>query len=177
MKGPFSKLAYSPNMKKTICMLAGGSGETNCHVSCSLRPSHVSLCSGITPCLQVIKEVIRLKAAGDKTQIRLVYANKKEEDILLRDLLDQLSATNDNLQVEYVLSRADEAWQGRRGHLDKATLQALLPAPARDVLVYVCGPPGFMEAVSGDKLPNKEQGPLRGALKEMGFSADMVYKF
>jgi NAD(P)H-flavin reductase len=27
VKGPFPKLAYTPNMKKNVCMLAGGSGE------------------------------------------------------------------------------------------------------------------------------------------------------
>lgn len=26
VKGPFEKLAYTPNMKKTLCMIAGGSG-------------------------------------------------------------------------------------------------------------------------------------------------------
>lgn len=52
-----------------------------------------------------------------------------------------------------------------------------MPAPAADSLVCVCGPPGMMNAISGDKLPDKSQGPLTGMLKAMGYSENNVYKF
>ncbi len=38
--------------------------------------------------LQVIKEI--LKNPNDKTQIHLIFANNSEEDILLKDMLDNL---------------------------------------------------------------------------------------
>jgi len=52
-----------------------------------------------------------------------------------------------------------------------------MPPPTDENLVLVCGPPGFMAAVSGDKLPDKSQGPLSGALAELGYSAEGVFKF
>jgi cytochrome-b5 reductase len=44
-------------------------------------------------------------------------------------------------------------------------------------MIFVCGPPGFMEAISGDKTPSKEQGVLGGVLKSMGWKEEEVYKF
>jgi cytochrome-b5 reductase len=125
----------------------------------------------------VIKEVIRLKSEGDNTKIRLIYANRKEEDILLRVLLDELSEANENFSVEYMLSQPTDTWKGHQGRLNTSVLEKCLPGPSPDTLVYVCGPPGFMETVSGDKLPNKDQGPVGGALRELGYTSNMVYKF
>lgn len=44
------------------------------------------------------------------------------------------------------------------------------------VWLLVC-PAGMMNAVSGDKAPDKSQGELTGLLKAMGYTADQVYKF
>lgn len=33
------------------------------------------------------------------------------------------------------------------------------------------------QALSGDKLPDKSQGPLTGALAKLGWTAEQVYKF
>ena len=44
-------------------------------------------------------------------------------------------------------------------------------------MIFVCGPPPMMKAISGDKAPDYTQGPVGGALKDLGYSEDMVYKF
>jgi cytochrome-b5 reductase len=36
---------------------------------------------------------------------------------------------------------------------------------------------GMMNAVSGDKAPDKTQGELTGLLKAMGYTQEQVYKF
>lgn len=154
IKGPFKKLSYSPNMKKQICMLAGG--------------------TGITPCLQVIKEIARL---GDKTDVRLLFANHAEEDILLRNILQDICEKHENINVQHILSKPSDTWEGLRGRINRQILEQFLPPPSSDTLVYVCGPPAFMKDVCSDKLPNKEQGPLGGYLKDLGFTENMVYKF
>jgi len=82
VKGPFPKIKYTPNMKKKIGMVAGG--------------------TGITPMLQIIKEV--LKNPDDKTEISLIFANNGEDDILLKELLDGYAAKHKNFKVTYVLS-------------------------------------------------------------------------
>ena len=69
-KGPIMKLEYKPNMRKSIGMVAGG--------------------TGITPMLQVIEEVLRNPA--DKTTLSLVFGNVTQNDILLKDRIDALAA-------------------------------------------------------------------------------------
>ncbi len=43
--------------------------------------------------------------------------------------------------------------------------------------MLVCGPPGMMKAVSGDKAPDYKQGAVEGMLKDLHFTEEMVYKF
>jgi len=57
IKGPLPKLKYEANMKKSIGLIAGG--------------------TGITPCLQIIQEV--LSNPKDETKLVLVFANNGEE--------------------------------------------------------------------------------------------------
>ena len=66
MKGPIQKTPVTRNMKKYIGMVAGG--------------------SGITPMIQVIDHL--LDDPRDNTEIRLLFANVSEDDILLRNKLD-----------------------------------------------------------------------------------------
>lgn len=71
---------------------------------------------------------------------------------------------------------------GGVGYINKEMLTSLLPPPSRsgDSLILVCGPPPFMESISGDKdFSNTPptQGELKGLLKEIGYSPRMVYKF
>jgi len=37
-------------------------------------------------------------------------------------------------------------------------------------------PPGMMEAISGNKDKNFQQGEVKGALKDLGYNESMVYK-
>jgi hypothetical protein len=98
----------------------------------------------------------------------------------LRPLLPLLLLYYHSSQVHYVVDKANWGgifWKGSTGYITKDILAAHMPPPGPDNLVMVCGPPGMMAAVSGDKAPDKSQGPLSGLLKGMGYSEDMVYKF
>ncbi|OJJ44442.1 hypothetical protein ASPZODRAFT_793977 [Penicilliopsis zonata CBS 506.65] len=100
--------------------------------------------TGITPAYQVLAHM--LLTPDDETKIRLVDANKAEEDILMRDEMDQLQATYpDKFQVVHVLSRPSKTWQGERGRIDKERLQKYSFAPGDDSAVFVCGPPPLIE--------------------------------
>ena len=63
------------------------------------------------------------------------------------------------------------------GFITKDLLAAHMPPPADSSLIMVCGPPPMLKAVSGDKLPDKSQGPLAGMLKDMGYTEGQVFKF
>ncbi|KAL0358425.1 UNVERIFIED_CONTAM: NADH-cytochrome reductase-like protein [Sesamum angustifolium] len=145
VKGPIEKLRYSPNMKKHIGMIAGG--------------------TGITPMLQIIDAI--LKNPDDNTQVSLLYANVSPDDILLKKKLDVLAASNPNLKD----------WLGGKGYISKDMVVKGLPSPRDDTLILVCGPPGLMKHISGDKAKDRSQGQLTGILKELGYTEDMVYKF
>ena len=44
------------------------------------------------------------------------------------------------------------------------------------VMAFVCGPPPQVKSVAGPKDGSK-QGELQGALKELGYTSEEVYKF
>ena len=54
------------------------------------------------------------------------------------------------------------------GYITSGMLQEHLPPPGDKSLVLVCGPPPMMKAISGDKLPDRSQGPLEGMLRVGG---------
>ena len=57
--------------------------------------------TGITPMLQIIKAVIR---EGSGVNMRLIFANQTEEDILLRDMIEDLQV---NLHAFHVCGGID----------------------------------------------------------------------
>jgi len=160
VKGPISKFQYTPNMKKEIGMLAGG--------------------TGITPMLQLLYTI--LENPADKTRIHLVFCNKTVQDILVKESLDMLVGKYPNrFRVYYMVDKAPERttgyWGGGVGFITKEAIKANMPAPSDNNLILVCGPTGFYKTVSGDKTPEREQGPLTGLLQELGYKESQVFKF
>lgn len=156
MKGPIPKYPYRPCEKKEIGMIAGG--------------------TGITPMLQVIDEI--LDNPKDTTKMSLLFANLTEKDILLKEKLDSYAKNHpEKFKVYYVLDKAPWFWSGGSGYVTKQMLKEKMPDPTNDNLVFVCGPPGMMKVISGEKAPDKSQGELKGYLKELGFTEGQVYKF
>lgn len=155
VKGPIEKLRYSPNMKKHIGMIAGG--------------------TGITPMLQVIEAI--LKNPEDNTQVSLLYANISPDDILLKKKLDVLAAGHPNLKVFYTVDNPTNDWTGGKGYISKDMAAKGLPGPGDDTMILVCGPPGMMKHISGEKAKDYSQGELAGILKDLGYTESMVYKF
>eukprot|EP01135_Chromosphaera_perkinsii_P005235 Nk52_evm4s327 gene=Nk52_evmTU4s327 len=164
VKGPFPKLQIKPGQFREIGMVAGG--------------------SGITPMYQVIQELLSSNSSSSQTKMTLVYCNVTEADILLRAELDALVAAHPSLlTVCYCLDKppTDGSWKGFTGFFSEDMARKCFPPPSSDEdpkdMVLVCGPPPMMKAISGDKMPDKSQGPLEGLLKKMGYSEKMVYKF
>lgn len=59
----------------------------------------------MTPMLQLIKHV--LSDPTDDTQLELLFANKSEEDIMLRNQLDELAAKHPKqLKIWYTVDKA-----------------------------------------------------------------------
>lgn len=128
---------------------------------------------------QVVDEI--LANPEDQTEVNLIYANKTTADILLKDTLDKLAAKHPNFKVHYVVEKTGTLnglfWSGSTGYVTEDIIKKHCPGPSDDNLVLVCGPPPMMNAISGDKAPDKSQGELSGVLAKMGYTADQVYKF
>jgi len=148
------KVQY-PFGAKTITMLAGG--------------------TGIAPMIQALHAI--LGTEGDDTKVVLLFGNKKREDILGEDLLDDWkSRFPDRLKIVHVLSRAgeDSTWLGEKGRIDKALLEKYIAPPSQDSKIFVCGPPPMYDALCG---PRDKPDELSGVLADMGYAAAQVYKF
>jgi cytochrome-b5 reductase len=131
--------------------------------------------TGITPMLQVVKAIIRGRAAGDRTEVDLIFANVTEQDILLREDLDALAREDKGFRVHYVLDKPPAGWEGGVGYVTADMLQVCstdgvwgnecianwlpqkyLPKPAEDVKILLCGPPPMV-------------GGLKKAAESLGF--------
>ena len=156
MKGPWKKLSYTANAYSHIGMVAGG--------------------TGITPMLQVLMEIVN--NPEDKTKVTLVFANKSEDDILLRQTLDEMSAKHSNFDVVYTVDKPTGSWGGETGFVNAAMIKRTgLPAPGTPGgMTFICGPPPMMKSVCGPK-DKKEQGEVGGVLSEMGYAPSEIYKF
>ncbi|KAJ2004233.1 hypothetical protein H4R26_002636 [Coemansia thaxteri] len=158
IKGPIPKYPYRNGALKEIGMIAGG--------------------SGITPMLQLIQHV--LADPSDHTKLTLVFANRSEDDIILRSTLDDFAKKHpDQLKVHYVVDKAASAnWQGDVGYVTKELVQKYMPSAGKDgILVSVCGPVPMMKSISGVKAPDYSQGEVGGIFKELGYTSEQVFKF
>ena len=129
---------------------------------------------------QVITESLSNK--NDKTRISLLFANVSPSDILLKEELDKLAKENPGrFKVNYTVDKATPGWNGFSGYVNAEMYsKANLPQPGdKDVIVFVCGPPGMMNATSGPKAKDKSQGEVdpNSLLGKFGFRKDQVFKF
>jgi ferredoxin-NADP reductase len=92
--------------------------------------------TGITPLYPMVKQYAR-EGSGDA---HLLFGERDQEHLIFRESLDQLRAEHENLGVEYVLSDpADDAWNGRTGHVQDHLPDAVGDLTETDC--YVCGVP------------------------------------
>lgn len=100
--------------------------------------------TGITPMLQVARAALRDRS--DTCVFRLLYANKTEDDILCRGLLEEMdSSSNGRFKVHYTLDFPPAAWAHRVGFVTKEMIRECLPAASASTLILVCGPPAMLE--------------------------------
>ncbi|WP_185981545.1 ferredoxin--NADP reductase [Skermania sp. ID1734] len=100
--------------------------------------------SGITPVISMIETALRRSPSRD---ISLVYASRRQTEIIFARRLQALVAKHPQLRVVHVLSQPEPGWSGERGRLTGQRAAALL-APERSTEVFLCGPMELMDATA-----------------------------
>jgi len=139
-KGPFSRYTHDP-ARPHIGMLASG--------------------TGITPIVQVLRAVAN--GMLPVSQVSLLFANSQEEDVLLREELDQLGMRTE-IAVHYILSRPTASWAGLSGHITSEVIAQLLPPPGPNTHILICGSIPF----------NRD---MQDELSGLGYNNDMKFTF
>uniref|UniRef100_A0A804PN41 Nitrate reductase [NAD(P)H] n=1 Tax=Zea mays TaxID=4577 RepID=A0A804PN41_MAIZE len=153
IKGPIGHIEYAGRggfvvngerrLARRLAMIAGG--------------------TGITPVYQVIQAVLR-DQPDDDTEMHLVYANRTEDDMLLREEIDRLAAAHPaRLKVWYVVSkvaRPEDGWEYGVGRVDEHVMREHLPLGDSETIALVCGPPAMIECT------------VRPGLEKMGYDLD-----
>nr|AGL39997.1 nitrite reductase [Pyrus calleryana]AGL39998.1 nitrite reductase [Pyrus calleryana] len=133
IKGPLGHIEYTgrgnfmvngkPKFAKKLAMLAGG--------------------TGITPIYQVVQAI--LKDPEDKTEIYVVYANRTEDDILLREELDGWAKQHERFNVWYVVENGREGWEYSVGFVTESVLREHIPDGSDGALALARGPPPMIK--------------------------------
>ncbi|KAI8081304.1 uncharacterized protein BX664DRAFT_340089 [Halteromyces radiatus] len=160
VRGPMiEEYQYEANTKDEIGMIAGG--------------------TGISPMYQVIKHILE-NPQDRQTKLWLIYANKSERDILLKQELDALCEQyQDRLKIMYVLEYPSKEWQGEQGRITSEMIVKMLQngKQGHRRLIFVCGPDGMMNSICGQRARDYSQGKLTGILAQLGLTSKEVWKF
>jgi len=134
IRGPTGEIVYNGNGSFSI----EGKDMTFKRVSLVLGGS------GVTPGYSLIARI--LLSSDDKTEIRVVDANKSEQDILLHENLGKFEQeSRGQLKVTHVLSHPSEKWDELKGHVDADIIKAHLFQPGEMSVVFLCGPPAMIQ--------------------------------
>jgi cytochrome-b5 reductase len=161
-KGPSGLLTYSGNgtfnirkdkksppetrVVKKVGMIAGG--------------------TGITPMYQLIQSIV--ENPDDNTELHLLFANQSEDDILMRQELEDFRDNHsEQLKLWYTLDEAPNDWKYSSGYINDTMLKEHMPGPpsAKDTLILMCGPPPMIQYAC---VPN---------LEKLGFTEEMRFSY
>jgi ferredoxin-NADP reductase len=152
-KGLVSRHLYDAARPGTVVGLGRAEGQ---FVLPTPRPEGLLLISGgsgITPVMSMLRT---LCDEGHSAPVTFLHYARRAGDIVYRAELEELAEHHPNVRLACVSTRERK---GRlRGHLSRAQLRAL-DRDYQNAEVYVCGPPGLIEATralcAGDAEENR----------------------
>mmetsp|Transcript_1785 Transcript_1785/g.2495 ORF Transcript_1785/g.2495 Transcript_1785/m.2495 type:complete len:316 (+) Transcript_1785:304-1251(+) len=134
------------------------------------KATHIGMIAGgtgITPMLQILHAIF--ERPNDKTVVSLIYANQTEDDILVREELENLAKEYPNqFKLHYTVDKApSDDWKYSVGFVTKDMIDAHLPKKQSNghTQIYMCGPPPMIKFAC---LP---------ALQELGFVENEWFVF
>ena len=101
--------------------------------------------SGVVPLVAMLRH---RAASGARVPTRLLYSARSLEDVIYREELGRLAASDDELEVAYALTREQPAgWTGYARRVDEEILREV-SYPSCEGIAFVCGPTRFVETVA-----------------------------
>ncbi|GAB2476493.1 ferredoxin reductase [Promicromonospora xylanilytica] len=125
--------------------------------------------SGLVPVMSMVRA---RHEAGDRTPVRLIYSVRTAEDQLYPEELAALAARTDGFEARTIFTRAVSLTELRGPRrLTASELAAWGWPPELEPRVYVCGPTGFVEAVTRMVVAQGHD-PARVRTERFGPAAD-----
>ncbi|NXI68507.1 NB5R4 reductase, partial [Anseranas semipalmata] len=120
--------------------------------------------TGFTPMVKLLN--FALTEVSCLRTVKLIFFNKKEDDVLWRNQLEQLALKDERFEVQFVLSEPTKNWVGKQGKISLSLLSECVKRSRKDskVLICICGP-----------TPFTEQGVEY--LKDLGYSQEEMHAF
>ncbi|MCM8795873.1 MAG: FAD-binding oxidoreductase [Candidatus Omnitrophica bacterium] len=119
---PFGKFTLDESFQK-IAFLAGG--------------------IGITPVRSIAKFIVDENTGTD---VVILYANRRVEDIVFRDDFEKMQKEYAKLRIIHILSEATPGKGFLTGRINKEIIQENIP-DYKERKFYLCGPPAMVEAM------------------------------
>lgn len=174
-EGKLSNYIASKDIGDTVCIsdfLQGKEMKLNEHRNVLM----IAGGTGVTPMFQTLRD--HILTGLNTTDYTLLFLNYRRDDIFLENELETLKKkSNGKLQVIHILDKETETPDNLHigGVLNKDRLLTVTRSKMFEQ-VYICGPPSLIESFAGPKVSPREQGELKGILKEIGYTERNVYK-
>lgn len=117
--------------------------------------------SGVAPMIQIIRAALKRPYVTSIQSLDLIYAAEDVGELTYRRIFDQYEkADPEHLKIHYVLNNPPPKWTGGVGFVDRTVLAQCVPAPCRELLIVICGPP-MMQRVTKTTLIAMGHNPKR----------------
>jgi len=121
--------------------------------------------SGVAPLMAMIRH---RAAVGSGVPCRLLYSSRSFEEIIHREELETLAASDASLEVFHAITRSrPPGWTGYARRVDAEMLEEVGWSPAENPLAFVCGSTSFVEVVA-DGLVGLGHDPARVKTERFG---------
>jgi ferredoxin-NADP reductase len=121
--------------------------------------------SGVVPLMAMLRH---RAAAGLAVPATLLYSSRSLDDVIYREELEGLAASDSALTVVHTLTREQpDAWEGYTRRIDDAMLAEVFGPPDGAATAFVCGPTRFVE-VAADGLVGLGYDPSRVRTERFG---------
>ena len=139
VEGPFGKFAYEAPGRISVCPEYSSTTKKVADVK---RVFFIAAGTGLTPIYQTLLEIVN--NPNDKTEIILLFFNRKEEDIFLRK---EIEAMQPRIKIVHSLDTPPVRWKGLTGRVNPELLNNVFPLTDKETYYISCGPSAFSTAV------------------------------